>query len=466
MRQARTTSGFAILLLVIGCCLSFSFLVRREGTTVEATRTPDYRRLQAGGNFFAIIWDLIAGLFTIGQANRCANPARCGLFGIFYSSYTGTPGTGSCQETCELLPPPADRCGVCGPAPPTISPKPAPSPTPVPGQFAITLDMALVPLFDRGSFIEAAARWENVITGDLSAVFPPGDAKPQYSGCSYPLLLPVDDIYVCARVAKGDGKGGTLAFAAPDYYRGGSRGLPWSGYINFDSDDYQGLKDGGYLKDIITHELGHILGIGAVWGKFGVTGSGNCPYVGVNANREYQALTGCSQIPTEQDGGGQTRCVHWDDTCLRDELMTGFINLNGANPLSRLTVAGLQDLGYVVDYSGADSFPASSVNSACRCNLRRSLATNIRQLSSPSSSTTTRAGTNQRRKLSEEMENYAISQGQAFLREQSQRVGAGARVDEGDETASIFVGDQFVSVWVIDTDGSIYSVDVWADTNS
>ena len=64
------------------------------------------------------------------------------------------------------------------------------------------------------------------------------------------------------------------------------------------------------------------------------------------------------------------------------------------------------------------------------------------------------------------MENYAISQGQAFLREQSQRVGAGARVDEGDETASIFVGDQFVSVWVIDTDGSIYSVDVWADTNS
>ena len=327
--------------------------------------------------------------------------------------------------------------------------------------FDVTLDMALVPILDRFYFTQAAAKWKNVIKGDLSDVAP-GSNKPTYSGCNYPALI--DDVYVCARIAKDDGKGGTLAYAGPDRLRGGIRGLPYSGFISFDQDDVQTLKDNGTFQNVIEHEMGHILGIGSIWSDWGITGSGSsCPYLGTHANNEYKALTGCARIPTELDGGSGTKCVHFDETCLNNELMTGFINFNTPNPLSRMTVGALDDLGYEVDYTKADAFSRSDIPSSCYCGVRSLAATTQQVHTSSSSSTVT--GIKRRRRLSEEMENYAISRGQEFLQEQAQRVdamegdGAGVSAEE-----PLFIGDQFVSVWVQDDDGSIYSVDVWADS--
>lgn len=48
--------------------------------------------------------------------------------------------------------------------------------------------------------------------------------------------------------------------------------------------------------------------------------------------------------------------ISWDNACLRDELMTGFLR-EGATPiLSRITIGSLLDLGYEVDFSEADPF--------------------------------------------------------------------------------------------------------------
>ena len=41
---------------------------------------------------------------------------------------------------------------------------------------------------------------------------------------------------------------------------------------------------------------------------------------------------------------------------LQNELMTGFLNSGSANPLSVLTIASLQDLGYTVNTAAADAF--------------------------------------------------------------------------------------------------------------
>ena len=46
--------------------------------------------------------------------------------------------------------------------------------------------------------------------------------------------------------------------------------------------------------------------------------------------------------------------------------MTGFAT--GGLELSRITVAGLEDLGYEVDYSQADPFPVSKLDPSCVCN--------------------------------------------------------------------------------------------------
>jgi Leishmanolysin len=89
------------------------------------------------------------------------------------------------------------------------------------------------------------------------------------------------------------------------------------------------------------------------------------------ATREYQALSGCAgPIPVEMgfSSGGGSNCGHWQESCLLTEIMTPAAS--GSLPISRLTVAALEDLGFEVDYSAAQAFPATQLSSSCRCNNR------------------------------------------------------------------------------------------------
>lgn len=50
--------------------------------------------------------------------------------------------------------------------------------------------------------------------------------------------------------------------------------------------------------------------------------------------------------------------------------MTPTFNPVGDNPLSVLTLAGLEDIGYSVDYSAADSYGAADMDGSCVCRRR------------------------------------------------------------------------------------------------
>ena len=50
--------------------------------------------------------------------------------------------------------------------------------------------------------------------------------------------------------------------------------------------------------------------------------------------------------------------MHWDEDCLLDELMTGYV-VGTRMPLSTLTIASLEDSGYPVDYSVAGVYDGS-----------------------------------------------------------------------------------------------------------
>lgn len=81
------------------------------------------------------------------------------------------------------------------------------------------------------------------------------------------------------------------------------------------------------------------------------------------ANAEYNAWAPSSLI-LENDGGQGTACGHWDESAFRSggssEIMTGFFEANLLQPLSRVTVSAIEDLGgYEVDYCGADIWPAT-----------------------------------------------------------------------------------------------------------
>jgi hypothetical protein len=201
----------------------------------------------------------------------------------------------------------------------------------------------------QAAFNAAAARWSQVITGDL-----PGVTLP--SGTF------IDDVRIDASIVAIDGVGGVLGQAGPTALRPGLGGLPYTGGMEFDSADVAAMQSGNTFQSVIMHEMGHVLGIGTLWSALGlVTGAGGSDpvFTGINAVREYNAIFGVSgtSVPVENTGGPGTRDSHWRETTMRTELMTGFAEPAGvAMPISRITVGSLADIGYTVNYSAADAF--------------------------------------------------------------------------------------------------------------
>jgi hypothetical protein len=73
---------------------------------------------------------------------------------------------------------------------------------------------------------------------------------------------------------------------------------------------------------------------------------------------EYRRLRRAARrrrVPVENTGGPGSRDSHWRERVFRHELMSSVI-AGTPNPLSRLTVASLGDLGYQVDLGAAEPF--------------------------------------------------------------------------------------------------------------
>lgn len=198
----------------------------------------------------------------------------------------------------------------------------------------------------RAAFQTAAERWSQIITGDLPSVEVGGEL--------------IDDVVITAEGIAIDGPGQILGQAGPAFVRTGSL-LPITGVMQFDSADLDQMEQDGSLVDVIIHEMGHVLGIGTLWEAKGLlvgAGTSDPIFVGEKAQRVYADLLGEAEpkpVPAANEGGPGTRDGHWRESIFRNELMTGFLDA-GINPLSRLTIASLEDLGYEVDPSAADAF--------------------------------------------------------------------------------------------------------------
>jgi hypothetical protein len=158
--------------------------------------------------------------------------------------------------------------------------------------------------------------------------------------------------------------------------------------------------------------------------------------------------------------GDGTYCSHWDEQCLTNELMTGIINYGGPNPLSRITIGSLEDLGYTVDYSTADTFTAANLGTGCACRRRHlkgeaNNATSLHPFRSMHDKPNKR-----RRTLSNETRQYAIEQGLKFFKENPDEIPSGSLFNKT-KSGLTYVGNRMVSVLVRDgKDGPIYGVEV------
>ncbi|TMR20201.1 peptidase [Nonomuraea turkmeniaca] len=213
-------------------------------------------------------------------------------------------------------------------------------------------------LTQQAAFKAAARRWTRVIVGDQPAAeVPSGPGLPD--GVTPGEVI--DDIVIVAEGGKMDGPGHVLGGALPLRFR--PNGLPFVGWMRFDSEDLDRLEADGRLHDVIAHEMGHVLGIGkTVWRRLGLLsgeGTDEPLFMGQRAGQEYGALLGSLEahpVPVENVGGQGSVGSHWRESVFGDELMTSRVGNATACPLSRLTAAALADLGYEVDMAAVEPY--------------------------------------------------------------------------------------------------------------
>ncbi|MBA3889090.1 MAG: hypothetical protein H0X64_01020 [Gemmatimonadaceae bacterium] len=226
----------------------------------------------------------------------------------------------------------------------------------------------------RMAFVNAAARWGSVITGDVSD-FPFSLASPNCGAGAPALHLTIDDLLIFARIEPIDGVGQILGSAGWCYRRTG--GLPLVGLMRFDEADVAGLVATDRFGDIILHEMGHVLGIGgSMWSTMGFlqnpgSSQSGAPlfdthFTGVHAIVGFDQIgglsyTGGAKVPVQNTGAAGSINSHWRESVLGNELMSPFLN-TGSNPLTVLTVLSLRDLGYEVDPTHADQSSMSQLH--------------------------------------------------------------------------------------------------------
>jgi hypothetical protein len=211
------------------------------------------------------------------------------------------------------------------------------------------------------AFKDAADRWTRLIVGDLPDVMVAGQV--------------VDDVMIEAQGAPIDGVGRILGQAGPRLVRPATAGrhafLTITGTMQFDTADLEAMEQQGTLTDVITHEMGHVIGcVGFIWEQKGfVTGQGTeaWGFTGPSAMAEYGSLLDPAAqtlraegaprpVPIENQHGPGTQGSHWRETVFGSELMTGFVSQSGSNPLSRVTGGMYGDLGYDVDLNACDPY--------------------------------------------------------------------------------------------------------------
>lgn len=225
----------------------------------------------------------------------------------------------------------------------------------------------------QAAFESARFKWRQIIQSELTDISIDTNQPNQrcgnatYSGT-------VDDVVIFAELVPIDGPGKVLGSAGPCLVRQNQLGqvtFTIAGTMRFDTADLDTLQARGLLNSVILHEMGHVLGIGSYWFTKNLldtaTVAGDPIFTGQQSQGAFSSLggnaCGCRPVPVENTGGAGTRHSHWRENPsaagksdgLRNELMTGFLN-SGVNPLSRITVNSLRDIGFIVDTTKADAY--------------------------------------------------------------------------------------------------------------
>ncbi|MCK0149307.1 DUF4214 domain-containing protein [Marivita sp. S6314] len=234
------------------------------------------------------------------------------------------------------------------------------------GRFDITIEFTSddTPSAYVNAFEDAVERWEDVITGDLDYGFVQGygfvdDVLIEVSVQDIELLFAGVEQTIFAISSVLDQRSDALI---------GTGALPTYSRIVLNSEEIGTLLN---LDELAQNTIGRALGFGSLWEEFGLVRDidGIATYTGPNGLREIEELSDDlnGQNVLEDGEDGALAAEYWSEANLNAELMTPRIESRRPedgpaqfgrpdNPISALTIAAMQDLGYQVDYDEADAF--------------------------------------------------------------------------------------------------------------
>lgn len=208
------------------------------------------------------------------------------------------------------------------------------------------------------------------------------DAANTWSNIITSRILPDSDFDMKINIHFEKMASNVLGSAGPTYYtvKNGNY-IPTEGDMTFNTLNWNiqknDIKKNGKNEAFYTvlHEIGHVLGIGTMWNFNNLVSTDELWYRGTNALREYRNYNNNQTlvaIPIEDNGGGGTAYGHPEEgdstqanryndgklhPGLDTELMTGYAEgTNNPDPLSRITVGFLHDIGFEVDYDRSDDY--------------------------------------------------------------------------------------------------------------
>ncbi len=241
---------------------------------------------------------------------------------------------------------------------------------PIPGSYDIDVVFADSISEPQRALFQEAADWWMTILADTELPDMPTDNVGRL-GCGDIFadvsIGTIDELVVVASVREVDGPRGILASAGPCGVREESM-LPFLGVVQVDVADLESLEPDDQ-RELILHEMGHVLGIGSLWTDFGLLqnpslqlgGDADTHFSGPLAIAAFDdaggtAYTEGDKVPVENRAGPGSGDSHWRQSVLRTELMTPFASIGTPDPLSAISIQSLADLGYMVDVNLAEPY--------------------------------------------------------------------------------------------------------------
>ncbi len=224
---------------------------------------------------------------------------------------------------------------------------------------------------------EAAARWERIIVDDFESHTVSMNAGQCFAQAP---AFSVTTTGLVVLVLTDSLGGGIAGYGGPCVLRQrpgdwSISGAPAVGVIQLDSTLVRSYLTSNrtILRDLVTHEIGHVIGIGTRWSPLGQSYDvGNLRlgpetdwrFTGESAGAASANLgytVPGEYVPLEIRGGAGTAGAHLRSGPYVREVMGGWLTHGGAR-LTTVTAGMLRDLGYTVQLAGAEVVTVAEVD--------------------------------------------------------------------------------------------------------